>query len=149
MMINRFIDFAAQLFLTLFSSEKLSKTKVIVLTKNYRSTQEILDRSHDLIEHNNRTGWRLLKNRQKISVKVAKDGEEIHLSTLTELRMNPIKLQKESRSSKEFKYQYKDFAILVRANNHSEPIMRALGRNGIPFQFLGHSRLLNKQKLLI
>ena len=29
------------------------KTKVVVLTKNYRSTQEILDRSYDLIQHNN------------------------------------------------------------------------------------------------
>ena len=28
------------------------KAKVIVLTKNYRSTQEILDRSHDLVRFN-------------------------------------------------------------------------------------------------
>ena len=29
------------------------KTRIIVLSKNYRSTQEILDRSYDLIQHNN------------------------------------------------------------------------------------------------
>jgi len=35
------------------------------------------------------------------------------------------------------KYDYKDFAILVRANNHGEPFVRALTQSGIPCQFFG------------
>ncbi|MGD0523425.1 MAG: ATP-dependent DNA helicase, partial [Candidatus Microgenomates bacterium] len=49
---------------------------------------------------------------------------------------------------KENKYDYKDFAILVRANNHSEPFGRALLRKGIPYQFLGPGRLFKQPEVI-
>jgi DNA helicase II / ATP-dependent DNA helicase PcrA len=44
-------------------------------------------------------------------------------------------------------YDWRDFAILVRANNHAEPFARALGRAGIPYQFLGPGRLFRQPEV--
>jgi DNA helicase-2/ATP-dependent DNA helicase PcrA len=44
-------------------------------------------------------------------------------------------------------YSYKDFAILVRANNHADPFVRALQRAGIPFQFLGPGQLFRQAEV--
>ncbi len=131
------------------------KTKVVVLTKNYRSTQEILDRSYDLIQHNNPDRLEIV---EKIDKKLrAVSGIRDHVSGETKIEfIHSDRVENESdriakkiiELQKEFKYLYKDFAILVRANNHSEPIMRALGRNGIPFQFLGPGRLFKQPEIV-
>ncbi|KKU12275.1 MAG: hypothetical protein UX19_C0003G0030, partial [Candidatus Woesebacteria bacterium GW2011_GWA1_45_8] len=49
---------------------------------------------------------------------------------------------------KESKYKWKDFAVLVRANSHSEPFGRALSRRGIPYQFLGPGRLFKQPEVV-
>jgi len=136
------------------------KTKVVVLTKNYRSTQEILDRSYDLIQHNNPDRLEVVeKIDKKLKSQTTKDGEEIHFihsdrvenesdeiaKTIKKLMADP---PSHEASEGQGKYLYKDFAILVRANNHSEPIMRALGRHGIPFQFLGPGRLFKQPEIV-
>jgi DNA helicase-2/ATP-dependent DNA helicase PcrA len=51
------------------------------------------------------------------------------------------------RLAKDKKYAWKDFAILVRANNHAEPFVRALLRHSIPFQFLGPGQLLRQPEI--
>ena len=126
------------------------KTKVIVLTKNYRSTQEILDRSHDLIEHNNPDRLEVVEKIDKRLISlVAKDGEEINFIHSDRVENEADAIAKEIlRLISQDKYKYLDFAILVRANNHSEPIMRALGRNGVPFQFLGPGRLFKQPEII-
>jgi DNA helicase-2/ATP-dependent DNA helicase PcrA len=113
------------------------KSHVIVLTKNYRSTQEILDRSHDLVEHNNPDRLEVVeKIDKKLKSQITKDGNEIEfihsdrVENEADLIAKKIKklTSEESKPTSEVyhKYDYKDVAILVRANNHSEPIMRAL-----------------------
>jgi DNA helicase-2/ATP-dependent DNA helicase PcrA len=126
------------------------KTKVIVLTKNYRSTQEILDRSYDLIQHNNPDRLEVVeKIDKKLRSQVSKDGGEIEFIHADRVENESDQIAKKIiELQKEEKYSYRDFAILVRANNHSEPIMRALGRNGIPFQFLGPGRLFKQPEII-
>ncbi len=126
------------------------KTKVVVLTKNYRSTQEILDRSYELIKHNNPDRLEVV---EKIDKKLKSEigGQSSELSFIHSDRVENESDQIAKRIlelQKENKYYYKDFAILVRANNHSEPIMRALGRNGIPYQFLGPGRLFKQPEIV-
>lgn len=131
------------------------KAKVIVLTKNYRSTQEILDRSYDLIQHNNPDRLEVVEKISKkliaISNKRVGDDSEIefiHADRVENESDEIAKKIKELIASSEKRLDYKDFAILVRANNHSEPIMRALGRHGIPFQFLGPGRLFKQPEII-
>ncbi len=126
------------------------KTKIITLTKNYRSTQEILDRSYDLIQHNNPDRLEIVeKIDKKLRSQVSKDGEEIVFIHTDRVENESDSISKKiSELIKEEKYSYKDFAILVRANSHSEPIMRALSRHGIPYQFLGPGRLFKQGEII-
>lgn len=126
------------------------KTSIIVLTKNYRSTKEILDRSYDLIQKNN-------PDRLEIAEHIDKKLESIrrvngdHIEVLyadrveNEAEIVAQKIKKQIEINKE--YSWNDFAILVRANNHAEPFAHALGRLGIPFQFLGPGQLFRQAEV--
>jgi DNA helicase-2/ATP-dependent DNA helicase PcrA len=128
------------------------KAKVVVLTKNYRSTQEILDRSYDLIQHNNPDRLEVVEKIDK-RLKAVNSGpstviEFIHSDRVENEADEIAKKIKTLITDHGSQYTYRDFAILVRANNHSEPIMRALGRHGIPYQFLGPGRLFKQPEII-
>ncbi|HTK03407.1 MAG TPA: ATP-dependent DNA helicase [Alphaproteobacteria bacterium] len=125
-------------------------TKVIVLTKNYRSTQEILDRSYDLIQNNNPDRLEVV---EKISKKLVAISEKrldenkikfIHTENVGDEAFEVVKEIGELTK----KYDFKDVAILVRANNHADPFIRELERQGIPHQFLGPSNLFEKEEIV-
>lgn len=125
-------------------------TKIITLSQNYRSTQEILDRSYKLIQFNN--PYRL-ETMNGISKKLTSDrkikGEDVvflHVDRVDEEAEIIAKTIKESIVSKK-KYKYSDIAILVRANIHAQPITQALLRLKIPYQFLGPSFLFNQEEI--
>ncbi len=126
------------------------KTKIIVLSKNYRSTQEILDRSHDLIEHNNPDRLEVVEkiNKKLVSTRKLK-GDEITFIHTDRVENEADEVAKKIKELvKSGKYNWEDIAILVRANNHSEPFSRSLLRNGIPFQFLGPGRLFKQPEVV-
>ncbi len=130
------------------------KVKIIVLTRNYRSTKEILDRSYDLIQKNN-------PDRLEIAAKIDKklesvrrvNGEQIQLLFADRVEneadavAREVKSQKLKVKSDGTEYEWSDFAILVRANNHAEPFAQALGRAGIPYQFLGPGQLFRQPEV--
>lgn len=126
------------------------KAKIIVLTKNYRSTQEILDRSHDLVKFNDPDRLEVVEKIDKrLKSQIAKDGEKIKFIHADRVENEADLIAKEIvKLNSEEKYKWGDFAILVRANNHSEPITRALGRHGVPFQFLGPGRLFKEPEII-
>lgn len=124
------------------------KAKIVTLTKNYRSSQEILDRAYDLIQNNNpdrlevkegihkRLTGRPGKEEAKIVLIQSERGEDEAEAVVKEIE----RLKKN--------YAWKDMAILVRANNHAEFFVRALKRNNFPFQFLGPGKLLKEEEIL-
>lgn len=126
------------------------KAKVIVLTKNYRSTQEILNRAYALIQFNNPDRLEVVeKIDKKLRSQVARDGSEIKFIHADRVENEADLITKEIKKlGTEEHYKWKDFAILVRANNHAEPIMRALSRHGIPYQFLGPGRLFRQPEII-
>lgn len=131
------------------------KAKIVVLTKNYRSTQEILDRSYDLIQHNNPDRLEVVEKISKklvsmvdINKKMQKKVEFIHSDRVENEAEEVAKIIYKHTNTQINKYSFKDFAILVRANNHAEPFTRALSRYGIPFQFLGPGRLFKQSEII-
>jgi len=115
------------------------KAKTITLTKNYRSGKNILDNAYRLIRFNDpdrlevRIGVdkKLVPQRTKVEDKIY----FLHAGRVedeAEAVIKEIRFLKKSKN-----YNYEDIAILVRANNHSEPFVRALSRHGVPYQFLG------------
>ncbi len=122
------------------------RAKVITLTQNYRSTQEILNRAYDLIQHNNPDR---LEIREKIDKK---------LIAVRKIKGKAIKFVLADRVENEAdfvageiqkltNYDFKDIAILVRANNHADAFVRSFLRTGIPFQFLGPGKLLRQEEI--
>jgi len=52
-----------------------------------------------------------------------------------------------ARLHKKEKYNYSDFAILIRANNYAEPFIRTLLQRGIPYQFWGPGMLFKQPEI--
>ncbi|MBI2405893.1 UvrD-helicase domain-containing protein [Candidatus Microgenomates bacterium] len=125
------------------------KTKIVTLTQNYRSTQEILDKAYELIQHNNPDRLEVKEKIDKKLVSVRKirgEHTEFLYTDRVENEADRVAktilslVQKEDRS-------FSDFAILVRANNHAEALTRAFSRAGIPFQFLGPGQLFRQEEI--
>lgn len=124
----------------------------VVLTKNYRSTQKILDAAYQLIQYNNPDTLesRLGISKNLVSIPKPKGGEDpefIHEDRVEneaeEVARKISELVLESQ-----KYQFSDIAILVRANNHAEPFIRSFQRHAIPYQFLGPGKLFRQPEIV-
>jgi len=147
------------------------KSKIVVLTKNYRSTQEILDRAYQLIQHNNpdrleaveKIDKKLIAQRKErpparrvfsepvgsMNRRSGPEDEEISFIHADRVENEAEAVAKDIKRLKEDGgYEWKDFAILVRANNHSEPFGRALARKAVPYQFLGPGRLFKQSEVV-
>lgn len=124
--------------------------KVVVLTKNYRSAQEILDKAYTLIKHNDPDRLEAVEDIDK-KLTSQRDGVEGEIQFIhAERAENEAEAvaRKIGDLVETEDYDYSDFAILVRANNHAEPFVRALGRFGIPHQFLGPGRLFKQPEVV-
>lgn len=128
--------------------KQFPKSKVVTLTKNYRSTREILDSSYKLIQNNNPDR---LEVKEKINKKLTSarniNGDKIEFlfaeRVEDEAELVAQKIQELTSKQK----NYKDIAILVRANDHSGAFARALERLKIPYQFLGPGQLFRQEEI--
>ena len=125
------------------------KATVVALTKNYRSTQTILDRAYDAIQFNNPDR---LEVKEGIAKKLTSERNitgspvEFILSNRAEDEAeNVVKIIKQE--VKKTNRPYNEFAILVRANDHAQPFVRALEHARIPYQFLGPGHLYQQEEI--
>ncbi len=123
----------------------------VVLVKNYRSGQNILDKSYQFIQQNNPA--RLEAQEKEIEKKlesVKKDlGEVSHLKFYSqeEEAMGVVeKINKIKKNNSDLSWN--DFAILVRANKQAENFCNVLKNNDIPYQFLAKTGLFYKPSIL-
>lgn len=120
---------------------------IVTLNKNYRSTSNILDTSYQLIQCNNPDRLEVKeKINKKLSAqrKVAGNSVEFIYADRGEDEANSV-VEKIEELIKKGKYTYKDFAILVRANDHATPFLRELDYKRIPYQFLGPGQLFQQE----
>ncbi len=130
------------------------KAKEIILTENYRSNQEILDKAYHFIQHNNPNR---LEDKLKIDKRlVAKRTPEASLSP----RVKFVNFNNDHESAafvvEKIKAEYQskedvswmDFAILVRANDTADKYIKELKRQGLPYQFVSLKGLYFKPVIL-
>lgn len=123
------------------------KAEQVTLNINYRSRQEILDTAYKLIKNNDPDTLEAqlgISKNLKSSRKNKKDSVEFYLGQNVEdeaeyVGNKIIDLKKN--------YNYSDFAILVRANNHANPFIKSFTRMGIPYQFLGPGMLYKQPEV--
>ena len=122
--------------------------KIVVLTRNYRSTQTILDGAYRLITNNNPDRLEVVEKINKRLVNNKKvGGEKAQLLHTKDLNGEAEKVVDKIISLNK-KYEYGEMAILVRANNHGEAFGRELTRRGVPWQFLGPGKLFSQPEII-
>lgn len=128
-------------------SDDYPDAKKVVLTKNYRSTQQILDFSYAVVQNNNPDR---LESKLGIckSLKSQADSKnesviKVHSENIfdeVDFVIDEIK----KLMDKDDSLTYDDFAVLVRANNHAEPFLHAFEKAGLPYEFLASSGLFRQ-----
>lgn len=129
--------------------ETYPKSKIIVLTQNYRSTQEILDIAYKVIQNNNPDRLEVVEKiskKLKAANRIAGDEPELIYTDRVENEAEEVARKIVELSEKE-NYNFSDFAVLVRANNHADSFVKSFTRAGIPHQFLGPAKLFQQQEV--
>ncbi len=128
------------------------QASVVTLTKNYRSTQHILDSAYQLIQNNNPDRLEIKEGIDKKLIALRENRnnnkqnvEFIYTNSVDEEAEEVAKTIRKLLKNNNVKYN--DFAILVRANDHATPFQRALERAKIPYQFLGPGHLFEQPEI--
>lgn len=126
------------------------EAKIITLNKNYRSTQKILDCAYKLIKFNDpdTLEYQLGINKKLVSCIKNKELNINYIQTNTGSNEAEEVAKEILRLAAQDKYKYSDMAILVRANNHADSFISEFERQGIPHQFLGQSKLFEKEEII-
>ena len=125
------------------------KAKKVILVKNYRSSQVILDAAYMLISHNNpdRLEIKASVNKKLIALmKGKKQPEHLHYDTVSHEADAIAKMIKD-KVEKNKNISYDDIAILVRSNNDAEPFLQALNMLSIPWRFTGNQGLYSREEI--
>ncbi len=113
--------------------------KIIKLTKNYRSTQEILNVANTLISKNSFRNEKTLYSDKiggRITIKeLPTDSDEADF-----VAQNILKLKSEGES-------LNDIAILYRTNYQSRIFEESLIRNSIPYSIIGSKKFLERKEV--
>lgn len=114
--------------------------KIIHLSKNYRSTKNIIDVANLVIS----------KNRQRMRKElfaVKQCGEKICLFTNNNEREEADKVREEIKRLLSNGYDYKDIAIFYRTNNLSRRFEDLLRKEKIPYRIYGSIRFYNRREI--
>jgi len=123
------------------------KAKQITLKNNYRSNQTVLDNAYRLIKNNDPDTLEFkLGISKNLLANKPNDKEAVNMYLAESAEEESDFVAKKILELKD-KFSFSDFAILVRANNHSEPFVRSLVRAGIPYQFLGPGTLYKQPEV--
>jgi DNA helicase-2/ATP-dependent DNA helicase PcrA len=126
------------------------EAKRIVMTRNYRSTQPILDASYRLIQHNN-------PNRLEFKYRVDKrlradargSGKSIHM-----LQFDTLSHEADDAADRILDIHgrgaaWRDIAVLVRRNADADPYLRSFNVKQIPFRFSGSRGLYQQEEVKV
>ena len=97
-----------------------------ILDMNYRSTPQILTACFNLIQHN-------VRKIEKSLLTQNPDGQAVLVIDASNEDDEAIKIAQEIQGLVSDKYQYRDMAILYRANSQSRVIEDVFSQNGIPY----------------
>ncbi len=130
--------------------EVFPEAKRIVLTRNYRSTQPILDASYRLIQHNN-------PNRLEFKDKVDKRlraaargrGKSIHMLSFDTVGHEADAVADRVLEIRAGGADWRDVAVLVRRNADADPYLRSFNMKQIPFRFSGSRGLYQQEEIKV
>jgi DNA helicase-2/ATP-dependent DNA helicase PcrA len=133
-----------------YYEERRVKVQKVVLTRNYRSTQQILDSAYTLIQHNN--PFRLeyqSKEDKKLVSSLSDPAKSIQLLQLETVSQEADRVAGLIREKWKTGIRPAEMAVLVRRNADADPFLRALNVNQVPFRFSGSRGLYSQEEVKI
>jgi len=113
----------------------------IVLDRNYRSTQAILNAANKLIAHNKLRVTKNLYTKENV-------GEAVNVHSSPSSRLEADYVAREISKLKQFGgYQYKDIALLYRSNYITMDFETALTRYQIPYKIYGGTKFYQRREI--
>lgn len=125
------------------------RARQVILRENFRSTQAILDSAYHLIQHNNpdRLEVKNKINKKLVAARKIKPIAPQILFGATLSEETDLVAQEIDKLVRTKKYNYRDLAILVRANSDAKFFLHALGMVGLPAKFTGTSGLYDREEI--
>jgi len=122
----------------------------IVLTRNYRSTQPILDASYRLIRHNDPNRLEF-KDRvdKRLRAAARGRGKSIHMLSFDTLAHEADAVADRLLEIRAGGADWRDMAVLVRRNADAEPYLRSFNMKQIPFRFSGSRGLYQQEEIKV
>jgi DNA helicase-2/ATP-dependent DNA helicase PcrA len=122
----------------------------IVLTRNYRSTQPILDASYRLIRHNDPNRLEF-KDRvdKRLRAAARGRGKSIHMLSFDTVAHEADAVADRILGIRAGGAGWRDMAVLVRRNADAEPYLRSFNMKQIPFRFSGSRGLYQQEEIKV
>jgi DNA helicase-2/ATP-dependent DNA helicase PcrA len=120
----------------------------IVLTRNYRSVQPILDSAYTLIQQNNpnRLEFQAKVDKKLVSA-FAETGKSMHLLQFDTVSHEADRVAEIVQEKRKGGAVLGEMAVLVRRNADADPFLRALNMRQVPFRFSGSRGLYAQQEV--
>ena len=113
----------------------------IVLDRNYRSTQAILNAANKLIAHNKLRVTKNLYTKENL-------GNPVNVHSSPSGRLEADYVAREIKKLKDYGgYQYKDIALLYRSNYITMDFEQALTRYQIPYKIYGGTKFYQRREI--
>ena len=130
--------------------EVFPEAKRIVLTRNYRSTQPILDAAYRLIRHNdpNRLEFKDQVDK-RLRAATPGRGKSIHMLTFDTLAHESDAVADRLLELRAAGAAWRDMAVLVRRNADADPYLRAFNMKEVPFRFSGSRGLYQQDEIKV
>jgi DNA helicase-2/ATP-dependent DNA helicase PcrA len=119
----------------------------VVLQENRRSPQAVLDAAYRLIQHNNPDRLEVAQKIDKRLISTVGVGEAPRHLPFDTVSTESDQVAELIREEHERGRPYRDFAVLVRANNDADHYLRALNMRGIPWTFSGNAGLYGRPEV--
>jgi len=122
----------------------------IVLTRNYRSTQPILDASYRLIRHNDPNRLEF-KDRvdKRLRAAARGRGKSIHMLSFDTQAHEADAVAERLLEIRGRGRGWSDMAVLVRRNADADPYLRALNMKQVPYRFSGSRGLYQREEIKV
>jgi len=132
------------------------KAEQVVLTKNYRSLQQILDNAYTLVKYNNpdRLEVKNKINKKLVSVRERRPPSVERRSVVFHHHFDTVSAESDFVAGKIIDLlksgkKYADFAVLVRSNNDATPFIKSFNVKNIPWHFSGGSGLYEREEIKV
>ncbi len=129
-------------------SNTYKDTAQIVLTENYRSTQQVLDAAYQLIQHNNPDRLEVRNAINKQLHGQSAGPEPVLLTAATgddEYEQVAIEIAKAVKTGE----SAGDIAVLIRKRNQAAHVIRALKAEGIDYYYAGNESLYDRPEVAV